>query len=510
MKTNQLRLGAMLSYVSTGLNMVLQLVYTPIMIRILGQSEYGLYTLVGSVVSYLSLFSLGFTGAYLRFYSRYKEDGDAKGVERLNGLFLTLFCVMSLLAVSCGMVLSQFTPQLFGENLSQQELQKAKLLMQILVVNIALTFPSALFDSIVGAHEQFLFQRLLQIAGVLFNPLICLPLLLCGFGSVALVCVTTAITVAKLLVNAVFCIKKLRTRFDFSHFDWRLLKEIAGFSFFLFLNMIIDQVNWSVGKFILGRTSGTAAVAVYGVGAQMNTLFFQFSTAISSVFAPRVNRIAAAKRSTMLDEFAALFVKVGRIQFAIMMLIASGITFFGRYFITDIYVTEEYEDAWPVALLLILPAVIPVCQNLGIEIQRAVNKHRVRSILYLVMAIVNILISIPLASSYGPIGAAMGTAFSLLAVNVLIMNIYYHKGIGINITAFWKSILSLSKGMLLPAALGVYIMTSVRFSGLASFAVWVIVYALVYIFSFLLFGLNREEKTQLLGILSKLKNRKAC
>lgn len=50
--SDQLKLGAILSYVSTGMNMAVQLLYTPLMIRLLGQSEYGLYTLVGSVVSY--------------------------------------------------------------------------------------------------------------------------------------------------------------------------------------------------------------------------------------------------------------------------------------------------------------------------------------------------------------------------------------------------------------------------------------------------------------------------
>ena len=178
MKLNQLKLGVLLSYLSMGLNMVVQLVYTPVMIRLLGQSEYGLYTLVGSVVSYLSLFSLGFTGAYLRFYSRYAQRGDRDGVARLNGMFLILFLCMSAAAIVCGMTLSQFTPQLFGSNLTAAELDKAKTLMQILVFNVALTFPSSVFDSMVSAHEQFLFQRILQLAGVVFNPLICLPLLL--------------------------------------------------------------------------------------------------------------------------------------------------------------------------------------------------------------------------------------------------------------------------------------------------------------------------------------------
>lgn len=234
LSSNQLKIGIVLSYVSTGINMLIQLLYTPVMIHLLGQSEYGLYTLVGSFVSYLSLFSLGFTGAYLRFYSKKKAQNDAKGIARLNGMFLTLFMLMSLTAFVCGMILAQFPKQIFGNKLTDQELHTAQILMRILVVNIALTFPSGLLDSMVSAHEKFLFQRLVTLIGVLCNPLLAFPLLLMGFGSVAVVGVTTFITIAKLLVNVFYCVKILKIQFAFDQFDFHVLREIAQFSFFLF------------------------------------------------------------------------------------------------------------------------------------------------------------------------------------------------------------------------------------------------------------------------------------
>lgn len=69
-------------------------------------------------------------------------------------------------------------------------------------------------------------------------------------------------------------------------------------------------------------------------------------------------------------------------------------------------------------------------QNLGVEIQRAVNKHRFMAIVYSVMAVGNVIISIPLAMCMGPVGSALGTAISLVLVNGLAMNIYYRKRLG--------------------------------------------------------------------------------
>ena len=52
MKKDEIKLGAILSYVIIALNMIIGVAYTPILTSKLGQSEYGLYSLVASVISY--------------------------------------------------------------------------------------------------------------------------------------------------------------------------------------------------------------------------------------------------------------------------------------------------------------------------------------------------------------------------------------------------------------------------------------------------------------------------
>lgn len=509
MKVNQLKIGVLLSYVTMGLQLAVQLFYTPVMIRLLGQSEYGLYTLVGSVVSYLSLFSLGFTGAYLRFYARYKSNNDKTGGARLNGMFLALFLGMAALALVCGFVLAQHTTQLFGPRLTPPELAKSKILMLILVVNIAMTFPASLFNSILSAHEEFLVQRLLALAGVVFSPFICLPLLLAGHGSVTIVTVTTLLTAARLVLAVFYCLHRLRTPFSFARFDPALLCEMASFSFFIFLNMLIDQLNWTVDKLILGRLAGTVSVAIYGVGANINNMFLGFTTAVSAVFAPRINLIAASTPDPTLRNarFTELFIRIGRLQLIIVWLIASGLIFFGRFFITDLYATAAYLPAYAVSLLLVLPTTIPAVQNLGLEIQRSVNKHRFRSVCYLIIAVVNTAISIPLARAFGPVGAAAGTTFAMLLGNGLIMNIYYHKGIGIDIPAFWKNLLVSARALIPPFVLGFLILRFVTFHGFLDFLLWILLYIALYLLSFWLLSMNADEKALLTSALRRLSPR---
>lgn len=509
-RINQLKIGVILSYVTTITNMIIKLVYTPVMLRLVGQSEYGLYTLVGSVVSYLSLFSLGFSGAYLRFYSRYAKDDDHDGIAKLNGMFLCAYLIMSLVALICGMTMAQFTPAIFGDRLTSDELTKARILMMILVVNVAVTFPSSIFNSIISAHEQFLFQRLVTLLSVVFNPLIALPLLIMGYGSVAMVSVTSGITIAKLLLDIWFCLGHIHAPFQFKNFEGAVLKEIFNFSFFIFLNMIIDEINWATDKIVLGRVAGTTAVATYGVGATINTLYKNFSSTISSVFAPRVNRIAAANETDRNSHFTNLFTKVGRIQLIVLGLIMSGFVVFGKDFVIHIYAGKEYGVSYVVALLLMLPATVPLIQNLGLEIQRSVNKHRTRSVVYAAMAIINISISIPLARMFGSAGAALGTAISLILANGIFMNIYYHRAIGINIGSFWKSIGSLAKGLIIPICFGGFIVLKIPYSGFFKFIVWILLYTIVYFFSMYFMGMNLYEKNLLNRIWRKIFLKSRC
>ena len=76
MKVNQLRAGVIMTYVNIGLGSLIPFVYTPIMLRLLGQSEYGLYSLANSVVGYLSLLSFGLGSTIVRYVAKYRAEGN--------------------------------------------------------------------------------------------------------------------------------------------------------------------------------------------------------------------------------------------------------------------------------------------------------------------------------------------------------------------------------------------------------------------------------------------------
>ena len=501
MYVSQRKLGVVVSYVSEAIKILTGIVYTPVMLRLLGQSEYGLYQLVYSVVSYLSLLSFGFTASYMRFYSRTKAKNSEEEVSRLNGMFMVIFLVIAVICILCGAVMVGNIEFIFGDGLTPAEYPTARILMILMVFNLALTFPNSIFDAFTSAHERFFFQKMLTVLQNLLNPFLTLPLLIMGYGSIGMVCVTTFFTIAKLVANAWYSFKKLHVHFIFNGFQFGLLKEMWVFTFFIFLNQIIDQINWSVDKFLLGRILGTTAVAIYGLGGQLNTMYLQFSTSISNVFVPEVNKIVATSDDN--SELTRLFAKVGRVQFIILALIFTGFIFFGQPFMY-FWGGEEYSESYQITLWLILPVTVPLIQNLGVEIQRAKNKHKVRSVVYLFMAITNIFISIPLIYVYGSTGAAIGTAISLVIGNIIFMNWYYERHIGLNIWYFWKSVAQFIPSLIIPGIVGVLIMLFVPINSLFSLGVWIVLYSAVYCLSMYFLGMNQEEKQMVMGPIQKL------
>ena len=495
MKEKQIKIGSVLSYIQMALNILVGLSYTPLMIRLLGQSEYGLYNTVASTISMLSVLNLGFSSGYIKYFSKYKVENDQDSIYRLNGLFLCIFTIIGVIACFCGLFLSNHLDIVFDNGLMQSEKVRARTLMLLLTINLALSFPMSVFSNIINAHEQFIYLKVLGMIKTVATPLLTIPLLLLGKGSVSVVAVTLVVAILVDAVNIYYVLNRLKNRFVFRNIERGIFLELFAYNSFIALNIVIDQINWNVDKFLLGRYKGTAAVAVYSVAATLQTYYQMFSTALAGIFTPSIHRIINSEKDVRRRniEITNLFIRIGRIQYIIIGAVCLEMVFFGKEFIRY-WAGEGYEDAYAVALLLIIPVSIPLIQNLGIEIQRALNKHKFRSFVYAVMAVLNLLMSIQLCQIYGAIGSAVGTALSLILANGIIMNFYYQKECGIDIILFWKNILSVSCGFIIPVVFAMLFRMAMPMDEIVSVIVGIAALACVYFLSMWKFGINESEK----------------
>ncbi len=502
----QRKTGIVLQYVQMSLNILIQLLYTPVMLRILGQNEYGIYNLAASSISYLSLLSLGLGASYIRWYSNYKKDNDYDSINKLNGLYLIVFTVIGLLALILGFILTANVQWFFNDTYSTNDIRVACVLMFFLSINMAFSFPFSVFISYISSQEKFIFQKTINIGSTVICPLINLVLLYNGLGSVGMVITTTVVSLVTGAINIYYCLAKLHMKLSFRSPKILLLKDIFVFSIFIAINQIIDQINWQTDKIVLGKVVNGAAVAVYAIGAQINNMFTNFSTAISGVYAPKVNMIVSKNEDDMDEKLTDLLIRVGRVQWFVLALILLGFVFFGKVFVIN-WAGPKYETSYYVALLLMVPAIIPLIQNIGIEIQRAKYKHKFRSIAYLIMAALNVLISIWFASMWKEIGAALGTTISLILANGFAMNIYYHRKCGLDICRFWKSIVKTLPGFIAPVILGICLNMLYSYKSYVDYVLMIVLYVIVYTASIYTFSFNNDEKEMSKSIGSRITRR---
>lgn len=505
--SKQMKAGVILSYVQIALSVLTGLLYTPVMLRLMGQNEYGLYGTVNSTIALLSLLDLGFTSSYIRFYSRYKIENRQDKINSFNSLFFIVFLVISVIAALIGFFLS-FNPVLiFDDGLTSEELSKAKVMMILLTVSMILGFMSTVFNCYISANQKFIFSKSLNVFSTIVNVGVNLIVLFCGYGAVGLIIVSLVLSIITKIITIVYAYKTLHFEFDFGHIEKSLFKSVLAFSGLIAINMFVDKVNSGIDSILLGRFCGTAAVAVYSVGSSLNSHFSMFSTAISGVFTPHIHNLVNLYEMDSLEQRNALtkfFVKVGRLQYLLLALIASGVVFFGKQFIY-FWAGEGYDKSYYIALILILPSIISLTQNVGIEIQRAENRHHYRAYIYGAMAIINLILSIFLCQIWEGVGAAIGTGLASIVANGIIMDIVYHKKININIFEYWKNILRQTLGMIGPFIVGALIMKFADMGSLVKLAFWILIYVVIFAVFVWLLSMNTFEKDLVKSILRKLK-----
>ena len=490
---SQLKAGAVLNYVSIVLNIIVGLIYTPYMLRMLGQSEYGLYSLSASIIAYLTVLDLGFGNAIVRYTAKFRAEGKRSEQEEMFGMFFVLYICIGIIVAIIGSVLSLNVENIFSRSMTSTEIERTRIMLWLMTFNLSFTFPMSIWGSIMTAYERFVFQRIISMIRAVLNPIVMVLLLVVGYKAVAMVIVTTIFNVTTLLINLWYCKKRLGIKIRIAKFKWTFLKEVSIYSFWIFLDAIMDRIYWSTGQFVLGIYKGAVAIAVYAVAIQFQNMYMQFSTAISSVMLPKVTGMISNGAND--DSISNLFIRMGRIQYIVISFILSAFIVFGKTFIM-LWAGDNYVDAYYLSLIFFFPFTIDLIQNIGITILQARNQMKFRSILLVMTSICSLFLSLVLVKSFGYYGCAAATGIGLLLGQGLILNVYYYYKQHIDILKFWKEIIKMSVVPIVAVVFGNVILSSSYFDSISfvKFFIGAILFTFLYIPAFWIIGMNDYER----------------
>lgn len=404
--------------------------------------------------------------------------------------------MVALLCLIGGTALTINVRSFFSGGLTASELVLARELMGIMTVNVAIQLLSTPFDSYIVSHEKFVFQQSRQLLTSIAQPFLAVLLLWLGTGAVGVACAQMFITSVLLLMNIWYATRTLGMRFTFKGLEWSMFKAIAVFSFWIFLNQIFDLVNNNVPNFLLGAMASATAVAVFAIALQIRNLFFSMSTTMSNVFVPMINRIVAESDDN--NVLTRLMTRVGRYQMVLFWYLFGGFIVLGRYFI-HIWAGDANADAYWLILIMTLPVMVPLTQNTGIEIQRAKNRHKARSLIYVLTSVIDIVICVIFIPTMGYWATAIGYLASIMLGTGLFMNWYYHTRIGLDMVYFWKNMLPTIALALIVTAVCLLGTHFLPVNSILMFLVWGVVYSILFLSGAMKVSLTGEEREKIIG-----------
>lgn len=428
--------GAILSYIQVVLSVAVSVIYVPVLLRYLGQSEYGLYQIVGSFFSYISVFESCMSTGVLRNYCNALGSQDKEAADVTLSMAKVIYRVMAALMVVAGVIVLFAFRSFYASSFTASELKESSAILLLLFANMMVTLLGSVYLTILTGHEKFTFLKVLAIIIQVAQPFF---VILCVRKIPYAITVSTVIVVFNVLtvlMRYLYVTRKLKIRIVKKKRNRKVIGEIVGLSATILLGCIADQIFWKTDQVILGKLFSTTVVAVYSVGAQIYMMYMQFGTQIASVFYPKVSILYQEENG--LQKVSNLFIRVGRATFFVILLVLSGFIIFGREFLL-VWVGEGYEAAYWVAIIVMLPFSVDLAQNLGLCILQVKGQYGFRAKIYLLSALLNIITTVLFARRIGITGAALSTGISMFLTSGLIMNWFFQKRVGLNMIKFWKT-----------------------------------------------------------------------
>lgn len=489
------RYGVLISYLYTVTQVIVNLVYVPLLLSNIGDSEYGLYQIVGSIMSYMVTLSTMFSTGLSKQYCVARAKSDTDAMENILFAGRALFTAGSVVAaMACLFVIPAFRA-IYSQSLTPSQLDESVLMFILLVCNLIVSMHNTISVTVISANENFVFLKSLQLLFMVLQPISIIIMMRWYPYAVTIVAVQFFLNLISASIQGAYSKFKLNAIVRKHGGCTKIIKQILVFSGSVMLVMIADQLFWRTNQLVLAFYGGAASVAAYAVAIQITNAYMPIGTAISSVFMPKIALLHAERQHERLSE---LFTKIGKIAFYPLFLVLTGFFLYGKSFV-DLWAGDAMSDAYAIAAILMIPLTVDLMQNIGLTILQVMDKYYFRGCVYLALAIANALIVYFIAPHYGGFGAAVCSSVLMFIGNVLIMNIYYHFVAKIDIKSYWQGVLRIAAPLMLLFAVTAignrFFMITV--DSFIELLICAILYSAAYCFIAYRFSLSHVERKRL-------------
>ena len=491
--------GILLSYLYFALNAISSIFLSAYVIRMVGSTDYGVYQTMTSFVSYLILLEFGTGTLIMRNMALCRNKSLSQDDTNRNfSTIFTLTLILSILLIAFSGIFFFNIRNIYHNTLSEEQLGEGKIIFIFASLNLLINFINQSFNGALLALENYSFEKIINLSKLFVKDIVVIFLLLVVPNVYVVVLVDLILSISCFLITFLFFKVKTKIKFSFRLFDKKIFRESIPFLFGMFLQTVVNTVNCNVDKFIIGVTIGPNEVAIYSIAMSMFVMFSSIATLTINMYMPKLAKV----KDTNSQEAYDIITKACRLNIIVTGIILCGFILVGKTFISLVY-GEEFNDAWLCSLLIMVPLFFDSFNGVIIDIVQVKNKLHLRSIILCGIVLINICLTIPLLKAIGIVGAALATGISLL-LQIVVMNIFYKKVLGIKILFVWRSSFKNLFLVLVIATFVSYCFCSKISNPIAFFISCGGTLVIISILFLFLFGFNETEKRDAIIFLGKV------
>ncbi len=498
-RTSQLKAGALLSYLTVFVNIAAGLLYTPWMIKSIGNGHYGLYTLSVAVIN-LFLMDFGLGSAVSKFLSRYYACNDQAGARDFLGVAYKIYGGLSAIAFLVLTGVYFFIDAIYVK-LTPDEIAVFKQLYIIISAYSVISFPFLSLNGILLSNEKFIALKMCNLIQKVFTVTLIAFALILGYGVYALVAVNAAgcliFTGIKLVI-----VRKANVKVNMRCRKKGLAKDIFAYSLWITVAQLASRCIFLITPTILGIFLGSWEITIFGLASTLEGYTYVFADSMNGMLMPSVTRLVAKGGDS--GALTDLMIKVGRLQVYLIGLIVIGFACVGQSFVIN-WMGEDYALVYACALLMMLPGLLDMPQQIGRTAVQVADHAKLQAYIYAVMAIVNIAMSAVLSKYLGVMGACV-SIFLAYMMRSLGMNIVYHKALHIDVLKYFRDAYA---RWLVPAAItvlaGVVLNMVLRDEGWIGVAIKTLLLTLIYLAGIYTLSMNTYERNTVGGMVKRIR-----
>lgn len=487
MTKSQIVRGAIISYLAIAVNFLITIFYTPWMIRQIGVSDYGLYSLVTTFLSYF-LLDYGLANTITRFIAKYRAEGNIQKIGDILGLTNRLYLIIDGIILLVLVVLYFFIDNFFT-GLTADEIERFKILYCISGVFAVLNFIFKPLRGVLSAFELFVINKTLDLIIYVGTVLLIIIALLFNCSVYTLVLITGITGFLASLLRYYYFLTRTKVRISWGYYDKQELKELTSFSKWIMINQFSNMLRITLVPTILGIVSCSEEIAVFSVGRGLVNAVWTIAAALNGLFLPKVTRMASTGN---LSEITNLMIRVGRLQLYVMMAIFAGFCVFGQTFIS-LWVGDKFADVYWVFILIVYSNLITHTLQVGMDLVYTQNRVKDTAKMMLSSSIIGLVFTFILSPKYGALGASIATGTALFLTQMQYVR-YFHKVIGLDMKKFFREChLSIMPLLVIFSILFYSILTILNIDTWIQLGCVVVVYIILFIMICIFFIMNKEE-----------------